>query len=87
MRSIGETKGRYSNLSCYKWKELAIADSKNADNNTNTDTIDCTKYNKCSFCRLIDEIDKNNNYDLQWFANMLSNVKNVRLTNNWPRAI
>ena len=46
--------------------------------------IHCSKYNKCSLCQIISQIDEYNNYDLQWFANTLSNVKSIKLSNNWP---
>ena len=64
----------YGNLSYCKWTELAI------DGNT----IHCSEKKKCSFCTLIEQIEKYNNYDLKWFENLLSNVQYLQLSDNWP---
>ena len=69
----------YANLSYHKWNQLVIGDEIEEDR-----TLHCSKYNKCSFCQIISQIDEYNNYDLQWFANILSNVEHIHLSNNWP---
>ena len=77
---MGTKSSNYGNLlSCNKIKidKLAIGDEIEKK-------INCNKYNKCSFCRIISQIEEKNNYDLQWFVNILSNVECVHFSNNWP---
>ena len=78
-----------ANLLCYKWKEVVFDHDTENPNDDDNKIIHCDKNNKCSFCRLVEQAaDENNinncNYDLKWFANMLSNVRDISLSNNWP---
>ena len=82
---MDKTSSNFANLSCYRWDELVIGEiDEKKNSNDNNITIHCSEYNKRSFCRLVEQIDKHNNYDLQWFAHILSNVESTILSNNWP---
>ena len=79
MSTICKMGTNYANLSYNKWNRLVIGDEIEENS-----TIHCSKCNQCPFCQIISQIDEYNNYDLQWFANILSNVKIINLSNNWP---
>ena len=84
MACICKMETNYANLSYNRWNKLVIGDHDEYEGEDNTVVTHCSKYNQCSFCQIICQIDEYNNYDLQWFANILSHVKIINLSNNWP---
>ena len=67
-----------TNLSCNKYERLLIGSEI-----INGHTVPCdAEHAKCSLCTLMDFM--NNNYDLQWFGDILSKTRSVELSDDWP---